>query len=50
MGGQISAMEGLLMDAWTITGGSWGGGGARPGHGGGQLPPCPPLEPPMLTL
>ena len=33
---QVLAMEELLMNAWTITGrGSWG---ARPGHGGRQLP------------
>ena len=39
MWGQISAIEGLLMDAWAITGGgdSWG---ARPGHGGR----CPPAR------
>ena len=47
MWGQILAMEGLLMDAWAITGEQLGGKAkAR-----GQLSPCPPpLEPPMPTV
>ena len=50
MWGQISAMEGLLVNAWMITGGgggSWGGGqGQGTGEAAGSLPP-PPLTPPM---
>ena len=48
-GGHILAMEGLLMDAWKITGGQLGGGGgkAKARGGGGS---CPPLEPPMLHI
>ena len=40
MWGQILAIEGLLVNAWTIT----GGGGARPGHGGSCPPPASPAH------
>ena len=41
MWGQILAMEGLLMDAWTITGGQLGGGGKTRARGAAApLPPA----------
>ena len=43
MGGQILAMEELLMNVWTITGGSWGGKARA--RGAAAPPPASPPVP-----